>query len=126
MISSLLISIYLTFFDTYLFDWQKIVVGAILTTIIWILATYITPAEKHQILNNFILKVNPGGPGWSKFGNNSSSFLKTGLFRMCLGIVVIYSVLFSIGNLLYSNYLLSLILIILSIFSFWFIIKDFD
>ena len=126
MISSLLISIYLTFFDTYLFDWQKIVVGAILTTIIWILATYITPAEKHQILNNFILKVNPGGPGWLKFGNNSSSFLKTGLFRMCLGIVVIYSVLFSIGNLLYSNYLLSLILIILSIFSFWFIIKDFD
>lgn len=126
MISSLLISIYLTFFDTYLFDWQKIVIGAILTTIIWILATYITPAEKHQILNNFILKVNPGGPGWSKFGNNSSSFLKTGLFRMCLGIVVIYSVLFSIGNLLYSNYLLSLILIILSIFSFWFIIKDFD
>ena len=56
----------------------------------------------------------------------SEDLTKTGLFRMCLGIVVIYSVLFSIGNLLYSNYLLSLILIILSIFSFWFIIKDFD
>jgi len=126
MISSLIIAIYLTFFDTYLIDWQKIVVGAIFTTIIWILGTFITPSEKEKTLRNFILKVNPGGPGWSKYQNNSPSFLKTGLFRMILGIIVIYSVLFSIGNLFYSNYFISLNLIILSIFSFWLIIKEFD
>jgi len=126
MISSLIIAIYLTFFDTYLIDWQKIVVGAIFTTIIWILGTFITPSEKEKTLRNFILKVNPGGPGWSKYQNDSPSFLKTGLFRMILGIIVIYSVLFSIGNLFYSNYLISLNLIILSIFSFWLIIKEFD
>ena len=102
MISSLIIAIYLTFFDTYLIDWQKIVVGAIFTTIIWILGTFITPSEKEKTLRNFILKVNPGGPGWSKYQNNSPSFLKTGLFRMILGIIVIYSVLFSIGNLFLS------------------------
>ena len=126
MISSLIIAIYLTFFDTYLIDWQKIVVGAIFTTIIWILGTFITPSEKEKTLRNFILKVNPGGPGWSKYQNDSPSFLKTGLFRMILGIIVIYSVLFSIGNLFYSNYFISLNLIILSIFSFWLIIKEFD
>ena len=121
-----MVAIYLTFFDTYLIDWQKIVVGAIFTTIIWILGTFITPSEKEKTLRNFILKVNPGGPGWSKYQNDSPSFLKTGLFRMILGIIVIYSVLFSIGNLFYSNYLISLNLIILSIFSFWLIIKEFD
>ena len=125
MISSLIVAIYLTFFDTYLFDWQKIVAGAIFTTLIWVLATYFTPCEKEKTLRNFILKVNPGGPGWSKYQNESSPFIKTGLFRMFLGIIVIYSVLFSIGNLLYSNFLISLIFIIISIFSFWFIIKEF-
>ena len=126
MISSLFFSVYLTFFNNYFFDWQKIVLGAIINTIVWIFATFVTNPESNKTLKKFVLKVNPGGPGWSNFNKKSKSFLSTGLFRMFFGIIVVYSALFSIGSLIYGSYIISFMLLCLSFFSFWIIIKDFD
>ena len=42
--------------------WQKIVIGAILTTIIWITATFITPADDEETL----LKLVDGLPKGSR------------------------------------------------------------
>ena len=63
-------------------SWQKVVIGALLTTIIWVLATFITPPNDEETLKNFIKKVNPGGPGWEKLQdsvNNESCSALTNL-----------------------------------------------
>ena len=40
--------------STGLEDWQKIVIGAILTSIVWIFATFITPPDNEETLKNFL------------------------------------------------------------------------
>ncbi|GIS71136.1 MAG: hypothetical protein CM1200mP10_07130 [Candidatus Neomarinimicrobiota bacterium] len=60
--------------------WEKIVIGAILTTVVWVLATYFTPPDDEETLQNFVKKVNPGGPGWSKYSHGV--FLNRGLYQM--------------------------------------------
>ena len=66
MVSSLCIAFYFNFIDQSFDGWEKIVIGAILTTVVWVLATYFTPPDDEETLQNFVKKVNPGGPGWSK------------------------------------------------------------
>ena len=60
-------------------DWVKVTIGASLTTIIWVLATFITPQDDESTLRNFVNKVNPGGPGWKNFPPSMES--KLGLFQ---------------------------------------------
>ncbi|GIS56712.1 MAG: hypothetical protein CM1200mP1_06500 [Candidatus Neomarinimicrobiota bacterium] len=67
MISSLVIAAYFNFGDSSLEEWEKIVFGAILTTLVWIVATFVTPPDDEKTLQNFVNKINPGGPGWSKY-----------------------------------------------------------
>ncbi|MBT7373072.1 MAG: Na+:solute symporter, partial [Candidatus Marinimicrobia bacterium] len=69
MISSIIIAGYFNFGDSALEGWQKIVIGALLTTIVWIAATYFTPPDDEDTLRAFVKKVNPGGPGWAKYSD---------------------------------------------------------
>ena len=39
--------------------WLKIVKGAGITTIVWIIATYVTPPDDDETLQNFVNKINP-------------------------------------------------------------------
>ena len=59
MVSSLLIACYLNFGEVGLEDWEKIIVGSILTTIIWVIATFLTPPDDDETLQKFVIKVNP-------------------------------------------------------------------
>ena len=40
-----------------------------ITTFIWLIATYMTQPESNEVLQNFYIKTQPGGPGWSKVVN---------------------------------------------------------
>ncbi len=75
MVSSLCIAFYFNFIDQSFAGWEKIVIGAILTTVVWVIATYFTPPDDEETLQKFVKKVNPGGPGWSKFSHGVSSEL---------------------------------------------------
>ena len=59
MVASLVIALILSFFIPNLEDWQKICLGAILTTSIWLIAVYFTPKEDEKTLKNFVDKINP-------------------------------------------------------------------
>ena len=48
MVASLVIALILSFFIPNLEDWQKISLGAILTTSIWLIAVYFTPKEDEK------------------------------------------------------------------------------
>ena len=105
MISSLVIAAYFNFGDSSLEEWEKIVFGAILTTLVWIVATFVTPPDDEKTLQNFVNKINPGGPGWSKYSTptTESWILPKGILLMILGCIVVYSILIGVGQLIYGN-----------------------
>ena len=105
MISSLVIAAYFNFGDSSLEEWEKIVFGAILTTLVWIVATFVTPPDDEKTLQNFVKKINPGGPGWSKYSTPTTEpwILPKGILLMILGCIVVYSILIGVGQLIYGN-----------------------
>ena len=105
MISSLVIAAYFNFGNSALEEWEKIVFGAILTTLVWIVATFVTPPDDEKTLQDFVNKINPGGPGWSKYTASTTAtwMLPKGILLMILGCIVVYSILIGVGQLIYGN-----------------------
>lgn len=106
MISSIIIAGYFNFGNSVLEGWQKIVIGALLTTIVWIVATYFTPPDDEETLRSFVKKVNPGGPGWAKYSDGVSTEpwpVPNGILSMVLGCTAVYSFLLGVGQLIYGH-----------------------
>ena len=118
MISSLAIAVYFNFGNSSLEEWEKIVFGAMLTTIVWVVATFVTPPDDEKTLQNFVKKINPGGPGWSKYSMTTGEpwVLPKGILLMVLGCIAVYSILIGVGQLIYGNSI-GYMLIALSIIS---------
>jgi Na+/proline symporter len=72
---------------------MKLVVGAALTTAIWVVATFVMPAEKAETLERFVAQVKP----------ESGAALRRGLASMLLGTVAVYAALFATGNWIYGQ-----------------------
>ncbi len=106
MISSIIIAGYFNFGNSALEGWQKIVIGALLTTIVWIVATYFTPPDDEETLRGFVKKVNPGGPGWAKYSDGVSTEpwpVPNGILSMVLGCTAVYGFLLGVGQLIYGH-----------------------
>jgi Na+/proline symporter len=114
MVSSLFIAYYFNFVSTGLDGWQKIVIGAILTTIVWIIATFITPPDDEETLKNFVKKINPGGPGWRRFQEDGHAYLPVpgGIAAMILGCIAVYGFLLGVGQVIYGHGVPGLALIV--------------
>ena len=126
MASSLLVALYLNFSESDITSWVKIIIGVSLTTIIWVMTSFITPQESEDTLQNFVDKVNPGGPGWKNYNLNSESgawFVPKGIFLMALGCTAVYGFLLSIGHLIYGNGLTGILLLVISFLAFFGIYK---
>ena len=74
MISATVVAFILVFFvpnesvATALIDGStiKLLITVTITTIVWILATFLTKPESEEVLINFVKTVHPGGSGWKK------------------------------------------------------------
>ena len=128
MISSLIIACIFNFSELGIDNWQKIVFGSLLTSLIWILATFLTPPDDDQTLKNFVNKINPGGPGWKKYStikSETSSSISRGVLSMFLGCIVVYGALIGTGQLLYgyvflgSTIYLVIVFISVLLFKIW-------
>ncbi|MGB4204598.1 MAG: sodium:solute symporter family protein [Bacteroidales bacterium] len=108
----------------------KFVGVVILTSVSWLLVTFLTRPENDETLRSFYRKIRPGGPGWeavvTKARSEGVELIKdkdlrwdvpTGIVCMILGCIMIYSTLFAIGNFLYSNNTLAFILVGLAVVS---------
>ena len=132
MISSLIIAVYLTFVHDSLefmplLAWQKTITGAVLTTGVWILATYITPQTKMSTLIAFCTKIKPGGPGWKYVHNQMNSqgiesAEGTGSWKVpmeilaaAIGCFTVFSTLFGVGYWIYGRYMLAMVLSVIAI-----------
>ncbi len=90
----------------------KLVLGVAITTLCWLLATYLGPQTSQEVLRRFYREISPGGPGWKPVRDRCAAdgdvirgadSIPRGLFNVLLGCVSIYSLLFAIGSALYGN-----------------------
>jgi len=126
MISSLLIAFYLNFGELQVADWSKIIIGAVLTTSIWLVATFLTPSDGQETLQNFVDKVNPGGPGWKRYPSKMNTepwIVPKGIFSMFLGCTAVYGFLLSTGQFIYGNMEIGFFLFSISVLAFFGIYK---
>jgi Na+/proline symporter len=117
----------------------KIVSGVVLTSVIWLLVTFLTPPVDDKTLASFYSRIKPGGFGWKKMILRAEakgiSTLKetdlkwdvpTGILCMLLGSVAVYSFLFATGYFIYSNLLWGFIFIAISALSSFILFKTWN
>ncbi len=110
----------------------KILAGVGITTISWLIVTYLTPPADKEVLRTFYKRIRPGGPGWKKIVNDAENEgisldktkdlkwdVPTGILAMIWGVLFVYSTLFAIGEMLYAKYTTAIILIIIGLVSLW-------
>ncbi len=104
-------------------DYMEYPFVVIVTTCLWLIVTFITKPESDKVLINFYSKIRPGGPGWNKVliksnikkEKSENKALMDGLYAMLIGSVLIYSIMFSTGYLLYGEINLGLFFMVNSI-----------
>ncbi|MEQ9404584.1 MAG: sodium:solute symporter family protein [Cyclobacteriaceae bacterium] len=100
----------------------KLLLATLITTAVWVITTLATKPEEEKVLNNFVKKIKPG-IGWKKFGGERSGTFGSNLISVLVGSFGVYSALFAIGNLIYGNYSLFLLLTVIFGVSVYIILK---
>ena len=144
MVASGLISLTLTIpsikatifgIEGFMPSWAEFPFVVAVTTILWLLITFITPSEDESVLRSFYKKTQPGGPGWAKIvgkaqkegvellDDNKTWSVPAGIIAMLLGCSMIYSIMFCTGYFIYGNLRLAFPLLALAIVSGYLLIK---
>ncbi|MBI1805818.1 MAG: Na+:solute symporter [Ignavibacteria bacterium] len=79
-----------------------------ITTVVWLLVTFLTRPVDVEVLKNFYRRVHPGGIGWKGIAqlvpDVKGDTAYAGLFLdWVAGIVLIYTMLFGVGKLILGN-----------------------
>ncbi len=103
-------------------DWTEYIFIVVITTVIWLGATFITQPESKEVLRSFYLKIQPGGPGWSKvlreaevdkekiIKSDEKWSVPSGITAMVLGCILIYTCMFATGYWIYGKHTPAIIL----------------
>ena len=146
MFSSGIISLLFWRYEEFLFVgeeavfplWSRFPIVVFITTVIWLVVTFLTPPEKQETLERFYKTTQPGGPGWDKVIRNSGEraddltrgegkwTVPSGILAMLVGCVFVYSAMFATGNWIYGNYGLATGLTITVVVSGWLLKRTWD
>ncbi len=107
-------------------DWSEYIFIVVVTTIIWLIATFMTQPESNDTLRSFYKKIQPGGPGWSKVVADAKTddvkivedkekwSVPAGVTAMLLGVILIYSIMFATGYWIYGRTTQAIVLTVVS------------
>jgi solute:Na+ symporter, SSS family len=91
---------------------QTILTTVAVTTAVWLTATFATAPEPEEKLLSFYRRVRPAGPGWTAIAKRSGASGATRVEQLApsfvnwlLGIAVVYSSLFAIGELIFGDWI---------------------
>jgi hypothetical protein len=114
----------------HLDDWEKLIIGVLITTVGWLSVALLTKPTDMEKLKNFYRKVYPGGPGWKKVYKELKGEKISGewdvpynIINLMLGIIIVYSTIFSTGYWIYGNIFPALVSTGMMIISSLFLIK---
>jgi Na+/proline symporter len=105
-----------TFQEGVFEGWLQYPFVVLVTTICWLIATFITPKEDKKVLYNFYQKIQPGGPGWKNVVDQAKSenidiittkekwSVPTGILAVIAGTIMVYGCLFTTGKIIYGEY----------------------
>jgi len=144
MIVSFLVAVYLELIhpkvlpDVVLHSGLKLVIGVGITTVAWVVVTFLTrPTAKGQ-LRQFYRKAEPGGPGWRTVIEQADAdgepivegqpkwTVPLALLCMMIGCLAVYSALFATGYYLYGNIVPAVVLSVVAIGSAVFLGKTWN
>jgi Na+/proline symporter len=99
------------------------------TTIAWVAATFLTPAESGQKLVEFYRRVHPTIHGWKRIAAMAPEIepvcdLRSNALNWIAGCLMIYCSLFGIGKLIFGEWLVGVVLLCVAAISGWFIFWD--
>ena len=143
MVISFVVAVYFAFFHAQLgFErWDpsaELVVGVAVTTVGWLVVTFLTPPVNTETLRDFHAKIRPLGHGWDAvvprtdgarpdgsgdLESGSGGEFATGLLSWFLGCVMVYAALFGTGFLLYGNVVGGIIGLIVAVGAGWAVLK---
>jgi len=109
-------------------EYMKFPMVVLITTVIWLVVTFATPAEDKEVLLSFYKKTVPGGPGWKAILGNEKIesegwSVPSGILAMLLALAMIYSMLFATGYFIYGNLQLGGILMLIALISAYLLSK---
>ena len=130
MVASFIIAIYFELihhnlgFDP-IQDHHRMLISIGLTTIAWLVVTFITRPTSDKQLATFYLKVRPGGSGWKpvvqklQFSSTTLPEVKQNLglqvLSVFIGSVTVFCALFATGFWIYENLMAAIVLTVMSI-----------
>jgi Na+/proline symporter len=109
-----------------------IMIGTVaVTTVTWVVATFVTKPEPDATLDAFYRRVRPGGPGWRHvaerlgYGRESIPGGALAWTNWIAGIVAVYSTLFGIGKVVFGQLGMGLGLLAIAVVAFAWIARSF-
>lgn len=100
-----------------------------ITTVVWVVATFVTPPEQPAVLESFYRRVRPGGPGWARiseqlgFGREPIPGGGKAWVNWVAGVVAVYATLFGIGKIVFGEWGLGLLMFAIAFGAFYWIAR---
>ncbi|MBT8079811.1 MAG: Na+:solute symporter [Gammaproteobacteria bacterium] len=79
--------------------WRVFLYSVLITTVCWVLVTFVTPAERDEVLDSFARSLWPTGDDGERFRQE----LRGGIVLTIASAVSIYGLMFATGTLLYGE-----------------------
>jgi SSS family solute:Na+ symporter len=93
---------------------MALILTVAVTTICWVITAYVGPKTDQRVLIEFYRKVRPSGPGWAPIraaaglseaeARVTADNIPLALLGWAVGSAMIWSALFTVGNILYGRY----------------------
>jgi Na+/proline symporter len=114
--------------DTVLFA-KNVLTTTLVTTIVWVVVTFLTEREPDGILLSFYRRVRPDVTGWNAIAALAPEVTRThdigrNLWCWILGCVMVYSALFGVGKLLLHHWPLGIFLVLIATVCAWRMAKE--
>jgi Na+/proline symporter len=112
-------------------DAVTLLITVAVTTVVWVVTTFLTQPESAAVLESFYERVRPGGPGWvpvsTKLGYGRESIPGgSGAWTNWLaGIVAVYAALFGVGKIIFGEPGAGVVMLVISALAFAWIARSF-
>src|SRR5213595_169499 len=112
-------------------DAWVMLVTVVVSTVVWITATFVTAPEPDAMLQSFYRRVRPGGPGWARvsqrlgYGREPIPGGALAWTNWIAGIVAVYATLFGIGKIVFGFTGAGIVMLAIAAAAFYWISRSF-